>query len=227
MKKILVCGYRNWALNVFSYFEKNKQDWYFKLVETPEKLEKLALAESWDVIALLGWSWKVSKEICESRLVVGMHPSDLPKYSGGSPIQNQIIDGIEKTRATLFKLNEKFDMGEIIDKEPISLEGHLTDVFAELEKASVVLLKRFLEAYPKNTYTPQKYEERSTVKRIKPHQSQISNPLTRDGTREMTCRELWDFIRCREDPYPNAYFEDNTGKLVVKYVEFEPRTNEN
>ena len=36
----------------------------------------------------------------------------------------------------------------------------------------------------------------------------------------MTAQNLYDTIRCREDPYPNAYIEDETGRLIFKRVEF-------
>ena len=43
-----------------------------------------------------------------------LHPSPLPKYRGGSPIQNQIINGESKSAVTLFKINNKIDQGDII-----------------------------------------------------------------------------------------------------------------
>ena len=43
-----------------------------------------------------------------------LHPSALPKFRGGSPIQNQIIRNIKNSKVTLFKMNEKIDAGPII-----------------------------------------------------------------------------------------------------------------
>jgi hypothetical protein len=37
---------------------------------------------------------------------------------------------------------------------------------------------------------------------------------------KMTARDLYDRMRCLEDPYPNAYIEDETGKLYFKLVLF-------
>jgi len=218
--KILFCAYRNWAENVLFHISPILGYNSLTLVRTPEELEKRTASEEWDVIVLVGWSWKVPAEIVDSRLVIGMHPSDLPMYAGGSPIQNQILDGIEQTNATLFKLSEKFDDGEIIDKEPIDLTGHLVQVFDNITKATSNLILRFVKNFPNNTYTKQT-GERHVVRRLKPEHSKL--PLPDNGNGNMTCKELWDFIRCREDPYPNAYFEDDTGRLIIKRVEFIPK----
>lgn len=232
--KILFCAYRDWALDVFDAFVMQNPG--MELAKTPDEMERVARSEKWDVIVIVGWSWKVPADIVNSNLIIGMHPSDLPDYAGGSPIQNQILDGITETSATLFKLNEKFDKGEIIDKEPISLVGHLDEVLENIAGATVVLLHRFFVDYPNNTYTAQEGEGKS-VRRLKPEHSRLPNPceLVEAETyghaggdefnieKRYTCKELWDFIRCREDPYPNAYFEDETGRLLIKWVEFEPK----
>ena len=39
----------------------------------------------------------------------------------------------------------------------------------------------------------------------------------------MTLKELYNFIRCLTDPYPNAFIEDNEGnRLVFKNVNYIP-----
>jgi methionyl-tRNA formyltransferase len=235
--KILFCAYRDWAKDVFFRMCKVGEPNQFKitLVTNPQEMETLSREKEWDAIIMVGWSWKTPTDIVNSRRVIVMHPSDLPDYAGGSPIQNQILDGITKTRATLFKANEKFDEGEIVDKEPISLVGHLDDVLQSISDASAIMVLRFLKNFPDNTYTKQE-GERHKVKRLKPEHSRLPMPVEISKTipddygnvdeiieRKLTCQEMWDHIRCREDPYPNAYFEDETGKLIIKRVEFEPK----
>lgn len=213
--KILICAYRDWAKTVFNDLKAHCHGHKIQLVETPQALLERA-NEDWDFVAVIGWSWLVPSDIINRHLVVGMHPSDLPNFAGGSPIQNQILAGIEDSKATLFKLNEKFDEGEIIDKEPINLRGHLKDVLFSISYATTTLMIRFVRGFHKATFTKQE-GEKNTVRRLKPEHSQISNPLN------ATCKEMWNAIRCREDPYPNAYFEDETGRLTIKWVEFEPK----
>jgi methionyl-tRNA formyltransferase len=217
--KILFCAYREWALSIYAGLDAifTSQNHILDKVITSEDLDLRARSENWDVIILVGWSWKVPADIVNNKLVIGMHPSNLPHYSGGSPIQNQILDGIEDTCATLFKLNEQFDEGEIIDKEPIDLRGHLDDVLKNIASASTNLILRFVEKFPNNQYAKQPKIVKTRLKRLKPDNSQLPS------LNGMTCKEMWDFIRCREDPYPNAYFHDQTGTLTIKRVEFTPK----
>ena len=51
-----------------------------------------------------------------------MHPSDLPKYAGGSPIQHQIINGVINSKATLFEVTKEIDSGPILYKTNLSLD---------------------------------------------------------------------------------------------------------
>ena len=50
-----------------------------------------------------------------------LHPSPLPKYRGGSPIQNQIIRGVVDSMVTIFVMNDKIDAGDIIAQSPFLL----------------------------------------------------------------------------------------------------------
>lgn len=217
--KVLFCAYRDWAIACVDRLrEVSEPDPDLYLTTEPDNMEVLARGSQWDVIVLIGWSWKVPADIVNSTLVVGMHPSDLPKYAGGSPIQNQILDGLTESVATLFRLNEKFDEGEILDKEPFSLKGHLSDVFQSISTATFTLLSRMIRNHPNHDFKPQSAGG-FVKKRLKPEQSRLT-PAHLAG---LTCKQLNDFIRCREDPYPNAFIEDETGKLYIKLVEFEAK----
>ena len=235
--KILFGAYRDWAIEAICRATK-LQDHEFLIERTPEDFNTAAQHESWDAIIIVGWSWKVPPAVVNSKLVVGMHPSNLPMFAGGSPIQNQILAGLTESKATLFKLNEKFDEGEIVDKEPISLIGHLDEVLDSIGSATSKLIDRFVSTFPNHVLTKQAGKG-SHVRRLKPEHSKLPLPaelgptiLEGDGIvffetetvkRIVTCKEMWDIIRCHEDPYPNAYFEDETGKLTIVRAEFESK----
>ena len=150
--------------------------------------------------------------------MIGFHPSDLPNYAGGSPIQNQILDGVKDTKMSLFKLNSKIDKGEILFKEYLNLEGGMTDIFDKLTDVSLSLLSEFFDNYPNVELVPQKGKGKR-CRRLKPKDSNI----TLEQIRSMTTEQLYDFIRCREDPYPNVYLEDEIGKIYFKSVRFEKK----
>lgn len=217
--KLLYAGYRSWALD--AYLDFQLAVWgtvQLKLVATQEDLLRELEEFKPDVTFLAGWSWIIPKHVCEKHYMVVFHPSDLPNYAGGTPIQHQILDGITKTKATLFRVTPKLDGGGIVSKVDLSLEGNMSDIFRNLQKATVELLSDLVKRWPNIVENPQEGHV-TPRKRLKPEDSK----LHAQHFEQLTARELYDFIRCREDPYPNAYVEDETGKLLIKLVKFEPR----
>lgn len=225
---VILAGYRDWALNAFSRIESIADnagwDLTFQVVTTDHALSLAcnALYEGnspHTVVFLAGWSWIVPVAIVDKIVCVGMHPSDLPAYAGGSPIQHQVGDGVTQTKATLFRLRSQLDGGEIVCKVPLSLEGHMTDIFTALERATTQLFVQYWTAVEAGTltFTPQ-VGRTIPRKRFRPEYSMIP----RSTLASASCRELWNVIRCREDPYPNAYLEDETGRLLLTRVEFQP-----
>lgn len=53
---------------------------------------------------------------------INVHASLLPKYRGGAPIHQAIIDGEEKTGVTIMYMAEKLDAGDIISQAEIKIE---------------------------------------------------------------------------------------------------------
>lgn len=224
--RLLFCAYRPWALEIFKNIQnkiknlKTRHGSTLKLVTTPNSLLQEAQESEWDIIVLVGWSWKVPSSVLNNNYVIGMHPSDLPAYAGGSPIQNQILDGVKNTNASIFKLTPNFDEGPIISKHEISLEGHLSQVFSSIGYATYEMLVDIIKRWPNKLPEVSQDKTKGFVKkRIQPQNSE----LKKKAIPKMTCEKLWDVIRCREDPYPNVWLEDKTGRLIIKHVEFEPK----
>lgn len=215
--KVLFCGYRDWSVKVLAGLEAAFNAGRFCHATTPEGLTRLMNVAKHDVVLVAGWSWKIPSDIVDNNVVIGMHPSRLPDYAGGSPIQHQILDGLKSSEATLFRLSSKLDGGDIVMSAPYSLEGHMTDVFDELTRVTTELFVDLMKGWPN---VPYRAQEHVTVrKRLRPEQS----CLPRETFTTKTCADIYDTIRCREDPYPNTYIEDETGRLTFKVVEFEPK----
>lgn len=73
-------------------------------------------------------------ETINNYLCICLHPSPLPRYRGGSPIQNQIINGEVESAVTYFKMNNEIDAGPIIWQQNFSLDGDLKDVFSRISE---------------------------------------------------------------------------------------------
>lgn len=215
------CGYREWAFEIFDNIKANPKLDAPVLIRSKEEYDEWMSGspEGLDFILFVGWSWIIPVHVLKKYLCLGIHPSDLPEFRGGSPIQNQIIHGIKTTKVSLMTLGEKIDEGDIWLKEDLSLEGdNIKAIFCNIASSSIRLLDRFISAYPDIEPVKQKLDEGSSYKRRKPEDSR----LTIRQIEKMKLEELYDFMRCLTDPYPNAYLEDEQGnRLCFKEVSFE------
>jgi len=223
---VVCCGYRSWAINIINEIEKNsrinivhifnsKNDYDSKIENINSKI---------DIIIFLGWSWIIPKEITNKYLCVGIHPSNLPNYRGGSPIQHQIINGVIKTKISLFTISEKVDGGDIWLKNDVNLSGqNIESIFKNIENSSISLLNNFFNLYPNISPIKQDLTKGSYFKRRTPEHSRLELDVFNNKSLE----EIYNTIRCLTDPYPNAFIEDEYGnKLLFKEVQFVPFTKE-
>tara|TARA_R110000824_G_scaffold231335_2_gene419145 strand:+ start:25582 stop:26220 length:639 start_codon:yes stop_codon:yes gene_type:complete len=195
--KILFCGYRDWAINVYNHFKDQNHD--IQLAKSPQEFKNLKKENNFDLTFLVGWSWIINEKDLEEGYTAVLHPSDLPDYAGGSPIQHQIIDGIEDSKVTLFKAVPEVDAGPIIYKEPVSLRGELKEVLVSLQTASVKLIAKFLQHYPN---TPEIQQTKAAPKKRRtPEMSKIKLK----DFEQFTAKEIHNKIRALQDPYPNAF----------------------
>ena len=100
------------------------------LLSDPKKLtEKYVKKVNPKYIFFPDWSWMIPTEIVNNYKCICFHESNLPKFRGGSPIQNQIIRGIRKTKSTAFLMNEGLDEGDILLQRNLSLDGSINNIF--------------------------------------------------------------------------------------------------
>jgi methionyl-tRNA formyltransferase len=213
--RVLFCAYRDWA---FAIFEKIKDlPHEFMLIKSKDELvyEKVKRFSP-DIILFYGWSWMVKDEYLKMAPCVCLHPSPLPKFRGGSPIQNQIVRGVKESAVTLFYMNDKVDAGDIILQKKIPFTGHLHEVLHRMTNTGAELTVQMLSG--KLDATPQDESKTTSYPRRKPSESE----LTIEDIKTKTAEELNDFIRCLEDPYPNAFIRTKDGKrLLIKSVEID------
>lgn len=222
--KVLWCGYRAWSDLLLERVKAGRQADIVQCVATPRAFaEFMDKATEIDVLVLAGWSWKIPEDVVNRYSCVGLHPSDLPKYRGGSPLQHQIIDGLTGTQCSLFLLSSEFDQGPVVAKAPMSLAGNMDDIFAELVRVGAALLNQALADWPNWRYQRQDDAAGFERKRRKPEESRLDRQMFQTHS----LREIYNVIRALGDPYPNAYIEDEQGnRLLFKVVAFESGSNE-
>lgn len=218
--KVLCFGYRGWSFKIFNCIQ-----WPFSTAIHSEKdkvnkeyIDKI----NPDVILFYGWSWMVPADIVNNYFCVGLHPSPLPKYKGGSPIQNQIQCGETISAVTLFRMTEELDAGDILFQKEISLDGHIDDIFKRIidvgYEGTISLLRRM-----HNNEIPlivlEQHGEATIYKRLK-----NNSEITINDLQNMSAKQLYDKIRMLSGFYPNAYIKCKDGrKLYFEKVRLEDK----
>ena len=206
--KILFCAYRQWAKNIYNNLNK---DYDLELCESQSDLHNLN-PKNYRMVLFVGWSDIVNSNWTDNVECICVHPSELPKYRGGSPIQNQIIAGEKWSAISLFKMNDKIDCGDIVAQTKFSLSGSLDNVFNRIEKLSTSMIEDILSNPFCNTYTKQDESSATHCKRRTPDMSEIKM----QDFANCTAEELYNKIRCLQHPYPLPYVEcKNNTKLYL------------
>lgn len=222
--KIIFLAYRDWSLKVFPTVEKHPKVSEIVLCKTHDELLKHKL-ENFDLIVSCGWSEELGKEITGKIQAIGVHCAELDRYSYGTPIQLQIIDGITRSKHRIFSFtfdensNRAHTHNRLFSHEvDLDLSGNMEDILEQLTVTSKVLFNRYLDDYPNIIWNTWPSEEIIREKR-KPEDS----CLTKEHLLKMNTEQLYNFFRCLEAPYPNGYIEDEKGKLFIEKVTFKTK----
>tara|TARA_R110000851_G_scaffold202388_1_gene354144 strand:- start:380 stop:1024 length:645 start_codon:yes stop_codon:yes gene_type:complete len=212
---IWICAYRDWALDIYDDVLENFDN--VNLIKSQEEFTNtIDLFTASDSIFFIGWSWIIPTVIVEKFNCICMHPSPLPKYRGGSPLQNQIINGERLSAVTFFRMTGRLDAGNILWQKAFPLSGNLKDINFQIKTLCFSGIFDILN----NNYKEYKQDEAqsSYFKRRTPEMSEISI----DDIKLYTAEDLHDKIRCLQDPYPNAFIVCSDGKkLYLKLADYE------
>lgn len=207
--RIACIGYREWALNIYNNLARATNDAYL-IFRSREQFSKQVLEDfKPDLVLFYGWSWIVQKELLEKYVCLMLHPSDLPRYRGGSPIQNQIIDGLKISKVSIFIMNQELDAGDLVAQHHISLEGSLDQILKEIESVGFKLTLNLIKFGLKPV--PQDHTNATYCKR----RSENDSEITLDELKNKSSEYLNNKIRMLADPYPNAYINTVDGKKLL------------
>lgn len=221
--KVAFLAYRSWSKAVAPAVKNHPAVTAFEMWETlPEET-----SEAWNDIDLLitcGWSSELGP-IANRILTIGVHCAELDRYSYGTPLQLQILDGIRRTKHRIFRFTHDTDSTRAHTHDRsfshetyLDLTGNMDDIFEQLTVTSKLLFRWFLDDYPNIEWKQWPAETEVRKARV-----ESDSKLTKENLQQMTCEQLYDFIRCLGEPYPNAYLEDQTGKLFFKQVDFKKK----
>lgn len=227
--KIVFIAYRDWAIKVYPHVKNHTKVTESVFCETLDELYKIDLSK-FDLLITLGLSDIIGNDVYNKIETIGLHCAELDRYSYGSPIQLQIIDGIVKTKHRVFRLlsggeNSKRSHAhtrEYSNEVDLFLYGGINEIFDQLTYTSISLFNSFLDEFP-HTNWKQWPEENIIRERRKPEDSKFSM----SQLIQMSTLELYNLIRCLEDPYPNVCIEDEEGILFLKKAVFKQKNKNN
>ena len=209
-----------WAIDIFSDVKNEYNEDEFILI-TNKSLCTLDFIKTIkpDVIFFYGWSWYVTKDITDNYMCMCLHPSSLPKYRGGSPIQNQIMNDEFESAVTIFKMGAGLDDGPIYFQQTFELTGYLDEILQKIENLGIYGTKLFIKDYKKNIYRFRKQDETeaTSFKRLKPSDSEIKP----DDFLNHDAKYFYNKIRGLQKPYPECYIKCKTGKIIFKNIEYD------
>ncbi len=165
-----------------------------------------------DVILVVAYGRIIPKWMLELPRLgnLNLHASLLPKYRGAAPVQWAIANGEAATGATIMRLDEGLDTGDILLQREMALAPSMTatDVFPLLAEMGADLMMETLRELDAGRITPRKQDEAKAT---------LAPILTReDGRMDFSRSAMTLYNRWRGfQPWPGAWTLLGGKKLSV------------
>ncbi len=201
-----------WFSSVRELAEKNRIPYLTSSINEPGNIEKVRKIAP-DFLLSFYYRNMIKPELLEipARGALNLHGSWLPKYRGRVPVNWAVINGETETGATLHYMVAKPDAGDIVDQEKVAIAFTDTahDVFGKVNEAAVTVLRR---AWPRLVdgsadRIPMDLAAGSYFGGRKPEDGRI------DWNKSAV--EIYNLIRGVTHPYPGAFTELNSMKLLI------------
>ncbi|MCL1093800.1 methionyl-tRNA formyltransferase [Shewanella kaireitica] len=151
------------------------------------------------------WSWIVPDAILKEFNCVCFHMTDVPYGRGGSPLQNLIIRGHQKTKLTALKMANELDAGPVYLKNELCLTGSAAEIFLRSSSLTFDMIEHIVKREPNPV--PQQGNVTEFPRRT-PAQSLLTPELNLEG--------FYNTVRMLDaDTYPKAYL--NLGNLKLEF----------
>lgn len=183
---------------------------------TKKHINKIKLISP-NLILTYGWSEYLSKELRDIAPCLILHPSKLPKYRGGSPIQNQLINGVKESAVTILFAENNLDTGNILYQSSIKLDGYLNEIFDRIINKGLDGSVKIINCLKKNSLKSkvQNHNIATFYYRRTPSQSQINFK----DFKKHDAKYFYNLVRGLQEPYPVAYIKcKNNTKLYLNRV---------
>ena len=168
-------------------------------VSSKEDVEWTLSQQNFRYVFVFRWPHMLSKSVLDSSECVGFHTSNLPEGRGGSPLQNQIMDGIVSTRVNALRLTDVMDGGPVYASMPITLQGPIQDVWSTISLEAAYMIEKIVKERPDPVPQVDTGHER-------PYSRRRNNDL--ETVSRFSIEKVHKFIQMLDgDGYPGAHFD--------------------
>lgn len=105
-----------------------------------------------DMVVVVSYGVVLSDAVLSSAPFINIHPSDLPKYRGPSPIRTAIYNGDTKSAVCLMQIASEIDSGDVMMRVPFEIDENDTNEVVEkrVSEISARMLVEYLNAPEKH-----------------------------------------------------------------------------
>lgn len=166
-----------------------------------------------DFLFAVSWRYMIPMDVaCKIKNTpIVFHDSFLPEYRGFSPTVWAIINGEEKTGASVFYLDENVDAGDLIDQAPVPIgpKETIAEIMEKVTEKYLTLLEKNLSSIIDGT-SPRWAQDQTKA-------TYVSKRLPRDNEidwKQTSC-DIFNLIRATTYPYPGAFTWLRGKKLII------------
>lgn len=179
---------------------KNPQDWTW--IKRKEEVQEI---DSFEQVFVFRWPHIIREELLQAGKFIGFHTSNLPHGRGGSPLQNQIVDGIIESKINAIELVKEIDAGPIYTSRSITLQGTIEDIWTTLANVASDIIIDIVKNKPRPI------EQQGTTSTTYKRRRDNSLP-----TLDTSLEKLHRFVQMLDgEGYPRAFLE--IGDIKIEF----------
>tara|TARA_B110000879_G_scaffold185147_1_gene245280 strand:- start:457 stop:1137 length:681 start_codon:yes stop_codon:yes gene_type:complete len=204
MQSIIILSEKSWNQDLVKSLKKknDKINWILINKKLDFNIKKLHGINPIKIF-IPHWSYIIPEEVFEKYECIVFHMTDLPYGRGGSPLQNLIVLGKEKTKISALKVVKELDAGPIYLKKELNLYGNAEEIFL---RANSIIEHMIIEIIVDNLEPKEQIGDIVHFKRRKPKDSNMVD------LKEI--KDVYNYIRMLDaDGYPKAFIENEYFKF--------------
>jgi methionyl-tRNA formyltransferase len=204
MQSIIILSEKSWNQDLVKSLKKknDKINWILINKKLDFNIKKLHGINPIKIF-IPHWSYIIPEEVFEKYECIVFHMTDLPYGRGGSPLQNLIVLGKEKTKISALKVVKELDAGPIYLKKELNLYGNAKEIFL---RANSIIEHMIIEIIVDNLEPKEQIGDIVHFKRRKPKDSNMVD------LKEI--KDVYNYIRMLDaDGYPKAFIENEYFKF--------------